>query len=325
MCQTTNKLSVGVIGLGWWGPKLLRSFVKHKQIGRVVGCDVDQNRRRFTEEEYHVSTVKDVRNLVGSNSADVLVIATPPSTHYEIAKLGLEQGKHILLTKPPTLTITELEDLIRISEHKRVTLMLDSAFIFEPCIEKMKSILEGGAFPEPTSIYSFRHGNDLHFHHITRLQNTMFKNRIDVVDDLLFHDLALITFLFQKKLRCVSIRRFYNLNPLLCDSAVIELESHDFPIHISLSWTLPERKRQFLIFSKNKYLLFDDLREAGKLRLFEFENKTETDIFCEEEEPLFCEVDHFVNCVINGKKPITGGPFMLQVMEIYDHVRHAKE
>ena len=151
----------------------------------------------------------------------------------------------------------------------------------------------------------------------------MFRNKIDVLDDLLFHDLALLTHLFKATFHLTSIRRFYNLNPVLCDTAFLELESEHFPVHISLSWTLPERRRQILVFTRDQYLLFDDLREGGKLQLFEFETKSDTTILYEEKEPLFCEVDHFITCLLNGKKPLTDGAFMLQVMEIYDQIRHA--
>ena len=321
----SNKISVGVVGLGWWGPKLLRNFLSHEKVGRIIGCDTDENRRRSVSEEYHVSTIEYVLDLINDPSVDALVIATPPFTHYEIAKKGLEQNKHILLTKPPTTTLSDLKDLVKISEHNGSTLMLDSAFVFAPAVQKIKDMLDKKLFPIPTSVYSFRHGDDLHFHHIDRLQNTMFKNEIDVIEDLLFHDLALLTYLFGEKLHLVSIQKFYNLNHNFCDTAILELELNHRPVHISLSWTLPERKRQFLLFDKQKYLLFDDLKETEKLALFEFETKTETKIGYEEMEPLYCEVDHFINCIINGKKPITDGTFMLQVMEIYEKIKHAKE
>ena len=322
---SSEKINIAVVGLGWWGPKLLRNFMAHDCIASVVGCDLDSNRRRSVAKEYHVPTIENVLEIINDSSINAMAIATPPSTHYEIARLALNQGKHVLLTKPPTSTLIELEDLVKTSEREGATLMLDSAFVYAPMAKRMKSMLEDLPFSQPTSLYSFRHGDDLHFHDIERLKNTMLKNGIDVVEDLLFHDLSLLTYLFREKLDLKSIRRFYNIDHHLCDTAIVELHTNHFPLHISLSWTLPERKRQFLIFAKGKYLLLDDLRETGKLRLFEFETKTETDIFCEKEEPLFCEVDHFVNCIINGKKPLTDGPFMLQVMEIYDQVRRAKE
>jgi predicted dehydrogenase len=321
----TNKINVGVIGLGWWGPKLLRNILSHEKVDCVIGCDTDEKLRHSVSEQFNVSVIDNVLDLINNPSIHALVVATPPSTHYEIARLGLTKGKHILLTKPPTTKLSELKDLIKISEKNGSVLMLDSAFVFAPAIRKMKNMLGEKLFPTPTSVYSFRHGNDLHFHHIERLQNTMFKNGIDVVEDLLFHDLSLLTYLFKKKLHLKSIRRFYNLNPQLSDTAFVELETDHFPIHISLSWTLPERKRQVLLFNKQKYLLFDDIKETEKLNLFEFETKTETKIDYEEEEPLYCEVDHFINCIINGEKPLSDGTFMLQVMEIYEKIKQAKE
>ncbi len=321
----TDKTNVGVIGLGWWGPKLLRNFLSHERVDRVIACDTDEKRRRSVSEEYHVSTLENVSDLMNDPTVDALVIATPPSTHYQIAKNGLERKKHILLTKPPTETLSELKDLVKISENNGCVLMLDSAFVFAPAARKMKEMLDRKLFPAPISIYSFRHGNDLHFHHIGRLRNTMFKNNVDAIEDLLFHDLALLTHLFGEKPQPVSIRKFYNLHPDLCDTALIDLDINHVPIHISLSWTLPERKRQVLLFDRQKYLLFDDIRETGKLNLFEFETKAETKIDYEEGEPLHHEIDHFINCIIHGKKPLTDGTFMLQVMEIYEKIKHAKE
>jgi len=318
------KINVGVIGLGWWGPKLLRNVRFHPGVGTVIGCDLDPIRRRSAEDEYQVRTMDNPLEVVHNPTIEAIVVATPPMTHYEIARGGLEHGKHVLLTKPPTLTVAELVDLIRISEQRKRVLMLDSAFVYASPTGKIKELLLENGFQTPTSVHSFRHGNDLHFHHIERLQNTMIRNGIDVVEDLLFHDLALLTYLFQEKFRLGSIRRFYNLHPSLCDTAIIELESDHFPIHLSLSWTLPERKRQLLLFLPGHYLLFDDLRETGKLRRFTFEDKAEEEIPYDSKEPLSREIDHFISCILNGHTPLTGGAFMLQVMELYDRIRHAK-
>jgi predicted dehydrogenase len=318
------KIKVAVAGLGWWGPKLLRNFRNHPSVKAVIGCDTDKARRDSIGAEFHVETAADAGDTIQDPSIGAIVVATPPPTHYEVAKAALLNGKHVLLTKPPTGTLAELEDLVRISLEKGVVLMLDSAFVFSSEAKKMKSMLEEGVCSPPRSVYSFRHGNDLHFHHIERLQNTMFKNGVDVVEDLLFHDLALVSYLFEEKIRPISIRRLHNLDPVLCDTTFIELESEHFPIHLSLSWTLPERKRQFLLFSQDRYLLFDDLRENGKLRLFEFGTKTEEEIPYERREPLAAEIDQFVQSILLGNNPLTDGKFMIRVMNLYEKVRHAK-
>jgi predicted dehydrogenase len=106
----------------------------------------------------------------------------------------------------------------------------------------------------------------------------------------------------------------------MCDTAFIRLETDRFPIHIGLSWVLPERRRELLIASADVQLIYDDLKPDKKISIFRIEDKHEEFVEHGQREPLVLVVEHFLDCIKNGKRPMTDGRYMLDVMRLYDAI-----
>ncbi|MEW6382159.1 MAG: Gfo/Idh/MocA family oxidoreductase [bacterium] len=312
---------VAVLGLGWWGSKLLRNVLHHPAVESVTGVDPSAVRRQEIAANLNAPVLADPEEIFRDPSIRAIVIATPPKTHFELAKSALAAGKDVLITKPPTKTLAELEYLTALAGQNRCIFMMDSTFVYSEPVWKIRELLESNLFPDIVFIQSLRYGNDLRLHHVSRLQETMLDNGISVVEDLVFHDLAILNYLlpgtrFQPK----AGHKVNLLSNTLCDTAFIRLDTDKFPVHIGLSWTLPERRRELLICDRKKQLIFDDLAAGSKLRLFWIEEKREDLIGHGHEEPLFRVIDHFLHCIQTRGTPFTDGVYMLKVMRIFQSV-----
>jgi predicted dehydrogenase len=273
--------------------------------------------------------VEDPRRIFDDEEVEAVVVATSPPTHFGLAQAAFAAGKHVLVTKPPTSTLDELEILVREAETRRVVFMLDSTFVYSDPIQKIRGLLDAGAISDIRFVQSLRYGNDLRLHHVSRLRETMLANGVDVVRDLVFHDLAVITHLFPgMQIRPAAVHKANTLAKFtpnefagtMCDTAFLRLETDRFPIHIGLSWVLPERRRELLIASADVQLIYDDLKPDKKISIFRIEDKHEEFIEHGRREPLALVVEHFLDCIKNVKRPMTDGRYMLDVMRLYDAI-----
>lgn len=326
MCSGSERFRIAVFGLGWWGPKLLRNLRQHPLVEEAIGVDVSREVCKRIAGDMGCETSCDSAKILADPAIDGIVIATPPASHHPIAVAAFEAGKHVLVTKPPTSTNAELEDLVRRAEGGGRVFMMDSTFVYSEPVRKLKDLLDGGIMPDIRFVQSLRYGNDLRFHHISRLQNTMLKNGIDVVNDLIFHDLAILTYLFPDyRLTPAAVYESFSLSDDICDTAFVRLDSdckgRYFPIHIGLSWTLPERKRELLITNREKQILYDDLKSGSKINLFHIETQREEIIEHGQAEPLFLVIDHFLQCIRSQTRPLTDGRYMLNLMKTFAAVQ----
>jgi len=314
-----NKIDVGIVGLGWWGPKLLRNFKSHPSVNKIYGYDEsDEAIQNSLMMDLSFKPAENYKSLL--NSVSSVVVSTPPKTHYKIVKEALESRKDVLVTKPPTESREETAVLGKIAKEKNLTFMVDATYIFNPVLEAIFSSLNKNNVENLKSIRIIRYGDDLRLHHIDRLRKTMFSNDTDIIKDLIFHDISILVYLFEEKIEIESVKKLYNLNKTCCDSAILFLKVKNIPIIFEYSWIYPERKREIQFYYNDKFLVFDDLRTSEKLWEFSYENKTKRILEYTLKEPLFCVVDHFISCIENKTEPITGVDFMMKTMEIMEKI-----
>src|SRR3954471_16183165 len=135
-------MKAAVIGAGYWGPNLIRNFLALDEIETVVACDVDQERLKVMRRSFFgIETTSDAAELIDRPDIDIVVISTPVSTHFELARRALEQGKHCFIEKPITATAREAEKLIELAERKRLKLFVDHTFIYTGAVQKMKELI----------------------------------------------------------------------------------------------------------------------------------------------------------------------------------------
>ena len=125
-----GKINIAVLGLGWWGAKLLRNFSVNPRVSKIYGCDPWAARQEEMAIYPNVVLHEDPKRVLEMPDVDGVVIATPPPTHFELAKAAFAAGKHVLMTKPPTQTLAELEMLVEMAEkHRHVFMWIRRLFI----------------------------------------------------------------------------------------------------------------------------------------------------------------------------------------------------
>jgi predicted dehydrogenase len=318
-------INVGVIGYGYWGPNLVRNLMETDG-ARVVSCaEKRPDRIALARRRYPILKVtEDSDSILDDPEVDAVVIATPVSTHHQLAKRALEQGKHVLVEKPITRTTAEAEELIALAEDRELVLMVDHTFIYTGAVRKMKELLDGGELGE------------LYYFDSVRVNLGVFQHDADVLWDLAPHDLSILTHLIPLPPTYVSAVGVDHVGTGYADMAYLTVYFEDsFLAHVHANWLSPVKVRQILIGGDRRMLVYDDTEPSEKVRVYDSGIKVTTqegiyarlvdyrtgDMWApklELREALSTECAHFVDCVRFKKKPLSGGAAGLLVVKLLE-------
>jgi len=317
-------MKVGVIGLGYWGPNLVRNFSVHSDINKVIACDAKEDRLKFIKEKFPaVDLVQDCQTLLESN-VDIIVIATPVDTHYDLAKKALEAGKHIWVEKPFTSTSQEAEELIEIAESKNLKIFVDHTFIYNGAVQKIKELIDGEEL-----------GNVIYFDS-ERINLGLFQRDVNVIWDLAPHDLSIMNHLLSnhtvKALSATGIANFNGKENLahLC----LYFEDNCFA-HFHVNWVSPVKIRRIIVGGDKKMLVYDDMENFEKIKVYDSGvdfSSTETihealvqyrigDMFSpkiNQVEALALGAKEFINAINENRQPLTSGINGLNVVKLLE-------
>ena len=219
-------IKVGIIGLGYWGPNLLRNFYNHKEVEVAFICDSDFSKLEKLSQNYkNISLIGNYHDILNQD-IHLVAIATPPETHYKIAKDILLSGKNVLVEKPFTKKASEAEELIEIAEKKDLKIFVDHTFVFHPVVKKIKEIILEGNL------------GDVYYFDSERINLGLLQKGVNVVWDLAVHDFSIIYYLFPNlSFRDIQVFGSKHIHPYNEDIAHIILESDNgFIGHIHVSW-----------------------------------------------------------------------------------------
>lgn len=317
-------MRVGIIGFGYWGPNQVRNFVALQSQGVTVVGVADQSAdRRFHARQMFpdVPIVEDGDELIDDPSIDSLVIATPPQTHYRLARKALLAGKHLLIEKPMTTNVADAEDLTQLAEEQGLTLMVGHTYEFSPAVQKIRDLIDAGEI-----------GNVLHIRS-ERVNLGQHQTNINVVWDLAPHDISIIASLLGRTPTHVRAIGRCHVNPNVEDIASLTLEfEDDVMASVELSWLDPLKSRQMTVIGSKKMLVFDDAATTEKVRVFdkgaygpdEYRSFGEFQVTYRygdivspvlgNAEPLREQSEHFVDCIRAGKAPRTDGKSGIRVV-----------
>jgi predicted dehydrogenase len=316
-------INVGVIGLGYWGPNLVRNFYTNINSSVNYCCDLlDENIEKTKEKFPTASFTKDHFDILGDNEIDLICIATPPETHFRLARDALEHGKHVLVEKPMTTTVKEGKKLIEIANKAEKLLMVDHTFVFSPPVIKIKGLI--GNIGDPLYFDS------------ERVNLGLLQKDVNVIWDLAPHDFSILTYLFPglvpKSLQVTASRQ---VHPKYEDIAHILIEyENGFSAHIHVSWLSPVKIRKTIIGGNKKMIWYDDVDPFEKVKLYDsgidmevldespfFPSYRKGDILIpklENKEPLSNEVENVVGSILGKVKPIVDGNEGLKVVKLLE-------
>jgi len=292
-------IKVGIIGLGHLGSKHLRIYKELSDSVEIVGiCDINESIAKKYSEEHQLPFVTDYKKL--KDQVDAVCICVPTESHFEVAKFFLENQKHTFIEKPISNTIEEADQLIALAEQNKLTIQVGH-------IERFNTAFQ--------SIIHFTH-NPL-FIECHRLNH--FPNRsldIGVVMDLMIHDIDIILGLINHPLEDVQAVGINVLTPLEDIANVRMTFSNGCVCNLTASRVSEEVMRKIRIFQKNTYISLDYVKQEAFIYKKHEQNILKHSLPIEKEEPLRKEIEHFIECINENKKPIVSGVEAKEALEV---------
>lgn len=251
-------MKVAVIGLGYWGPNLVRNFLGTDGVKEVYAVDVNETRlfqvsKRLPGAKFE----KDFEKLLDSVNVDAVVIATPVSSHYSLAKKALEAGKHVLVEKPLTSSVAQADELCALAAGRNLVLMVDHTFVYTGAVRKIKEIIESGDV------------GDLFYFDSVRVNLGLFQHDVNVIWDLATHDVSIMDYLIDKKPVAVSAYGTSHYNHVEDVAYVVVKFPDNLIAHFHVNWLAPVKVRQILIGGQKRMILYDDVEPSEKVKVYD--------------------------------------------------------
>jgi predicted dehydrogenase len=321
-------LNVGVIGCGYWGPNLVRNFAE-LDCTRVLGVSDLRPERLTMARRRHTGlrTVADYHELMLDPAIEALAIATPVSSHYELALEALRAGKHVLVEKPLTTTSRQASHLISEAAERKLTLMVDHTFVYTGAVLKIRELVAQAAL------------GDLYYYDSVRINLGLFQSDVNVLWDLAAHDLSIMDYVLPSRPIAVSATGSGHVPGKPENIAYMTVFFADSLIaHIHVNWLAPVKIRRTLISGSLKMIVYDDLEPSEKLKVYDRGITLGEHIDSEQvrqmrvsyrtgdmwspqldmTEALRREISHFADCVQTGQVPITDGAAGRRVVRILE-------
>lgn len=325
--EEVEVVRIGIVGCGYWGPNLIRNFFQARDSELVALCDMNKKRLSQMQEAYSVKKVyTDYRDMLKNARIDAVVVATPPKTHYSLARQALLSGKHVLVEKPLSFSSGDAQKLITLAKKKKRILMAGHTFEFNPAVIKIKECIASGELGKIFYIYS------------TRVNLGRVQDNINAMWSLAPHDISIINFILNSTPRKVRAYGSAYINKGIEDVVFMNLEfKGNITAQIHVSWLDPSKIRKMVVVGSKKMLIYDDIDNEGKIKIYDkgverlapdrssyglYQMKLRAgDILIPKlklYEPLRRECEHFIDCVLHNKRPDTDGENGLRVVDVLE-------
>ncbi len=312
----TSRIGVAVVGYGYWGPNVARSFTGQPQARLAAIADLNAGRRAVAEAHHPgLLVTDDAMEVIRSPDVDAVAIAVPVSTHFELGMAALSAGKHVLMAKPLAVTDAEAEGLCAEADRRGLVLMVDHTFVYSSPVRKIREIAAQGGL------------GDLYYYDSVRVNLGLFQSDVNVLWDLSVHDLAILDFIVPDRPVALSAIGMSHVAGGLEDQAYLTLFfEKPFLAHVHVNWLAPVKVRRTLLGGSRKMIVYDDLEPSEKVKVYDcgvaaqvpdkatdyeaFWNYRMGDVFSPQlsrEEPLRAEASHFLTCIAEKEAPVTDG------------------
>ena len=323
-------LRTAQIGVGYWGPNLLRNLVANKNCEVMQVADLSQERQEFIASIYPAITVTDdPEDILNNGDIDAVVIATPVATHFDFALRCLEAGKHILVEKPMATTVAEVKQIGKLAEEKSLIAMVGHTFLFNAAVRYVKTLIDKGELGDIRYIYT------------QRLNLGRIRTDVDALWNLAPHDISIIQYWLDDPEPVQVSRNGMDYVQNGVDDVVFMniVYPDNVMANIHVSWLDPHKIRRMTVVGSKKMVVYDDI-SGNKIAIFDkgidvkaklgkqmdYDNGKSMDLDLRSGdvllpkinwvEPLKSEIAHFVDCIQNGTECLTGPEHAEKVVEI---------
>ena len=322
-------INVGVIGYGYWGPNMVRNFMEAE--GSVVKAvsDMRPDRLKLAKTRYPtIKTMAETGGIFTDPKIDAVIVATPVRTHFDLAMQALKSGKHVLVEKPLTETFEQGERLLEEAQKRSLLVMVDHTFVYSGAVRKIKELIDSNIL------------GDIYYYDSVRVNLGLFQHDVNVIWDLAVHDLSILEYIYPGKPVAVSATGTSHVLGSPEDVAYLTLFYDNQMIsHIHVNWLSPVKVRRTLVGGSQKMVVFDDLDPSEKIKIYDkgiSVNRTPEGIDqvykllidyrsgdmwaprVDQGEALRLEAKHFIECIKDGVKPVTGVEVGVRVVRILE-------
>jgi len=317
-------IKIGVIGYGYWGPNLVRNFMEAAGSTVVAVCDLRSERLVQMQTRYPtVKTTNNSQTLFADPEIDAILIATPVSSHFELAMAALQANKHVLVEKPLAANSAQGLRLIAEAANRRKILMVDHTFVYTSAVRKIRELISANALGE------------IYYYDAVRVNLGLFQHDVNVIWDLAIHDLSIMDFVLPQKATAVSATGISHIPGQPENVAYITLFFDNPQIaHVHVNWLSPVKVRHTLIGGSEKMILYDDVEPSEKVKVYDkgivvsqspeavyemLVSYRSGDMWAprlDTTEALQTEALHFIDCIENNQTPQTDGAAGLRLVRI---------
>src|ERR1700752_693958 len=319
-------IRVGVVGYGYWGPNLVRNFMAAQGSSVVAVADLNEARLQPLQKLYpSLKTYANAIDLIRATDIDAVVIATPVSSHFDLALATLQSGKHVLVEKPIASTSDQARRLVDEAARRNLVLMVDHTFVYTDAVRKVRELISSGALGQ------------IYYYDAVRVNLGLFQHDVNVIWDLAIHDLSIMDFVLPAKPVAVSATGMSHVPGQPENVAYITMFFASAQIaHVHVNWLTPVKVRHTLIGGSEKMILYDHLEPSEKLKVYD-KGITVTpgpeDVYkllvsyrsgdmwaprLDNTEALQTEALHFIDCLETGKQPATDGLAGLRMLTMIE-------
>lgn len=315
---------IGIVGLGHWGPNLVRNFDNIQNAHVAAVCDVDVKRLGMVASRFPgVFATSKISELINKKLIDALVVASPTKTHFSIAQQALERGIHTFVEKPLATSVADCETLIELAEKNHIVLMVGHIFLHNAAVVKLKELVSEGALGNVCYISA------------DRLNLGPVRQDVNALWDLASHDISIILNLIGQLPVSVNAQGLAYVNKKVHDVCTLDMQfNNDTMATIRVSWLDPNKTRRMTVVGDRKMAVYDDIDPREKIKIYDkgITAQRYADTFAEfqisyrygdtycpwinEVEPLRAECEHFIDCIQQAKRPITDGYCALDVVRV---------
>lgn len=316
-------IRMGIVGYGYWGPKVVRNFHAAEGCRVTMVCDKDPDRLERVRHAYPgIAVTCDFREVTRSPAIDAVGVVTPVWTHYALVKDALENGKHIFVEKPFTSSAAQAEELIELAEAKNRLIMVDHTFLFTGAVRKIRELINEGTLGR------------LYYYDSTRVNLGLFQHDLNVIWDLAPHDLSIMDYLVGESPEMILASGQVHLNGFEDTAYLTIYFVNNIIAHINVNWLSPVKVRTTLIGGEKKMVVWNDLAADEKLKVYDrgvevrnggihdlLVSYRSGDMWCpriEQGEALAVEAGYFVECVETNRRAFNDGAAGLRVVRLLE-------
>jgi predicted dehydrogenase len=324
MLDATATVGLAVVGYGYWGPNIVRNATERSELEMLALCELDPAKAaEFSRRYPGMPTTSDFEALLDDPSVDAVAIATPPRTHFRLAREALEAGKHVLVEKPLATTVAEAEALVELAERRGLVLMPGHTFLYSPSVNKVRDLIRQGDLGEIYFVTSSR-------------MNLGIYQPDGVVCDLAPHDLSILLYWLEQRVSVVAASGCTVFQQGVPETAFLTLSfDGGCTANVQVSWLAPRKVRQMVVVGSKRMVQYDDTSSDDAVRVydrgFDFSQPANFGEYqltyrsgdmvaprIQAAEPLSLELKDFASAIATGRRPRSNAHLGLEIVRMLE-------